>query len=213
MMQKNKSKIKHGCLLFIFGIVLFIFISIVLIGNYFSKMIPDEAKTRESIKTDPVHQALIQGEILKMKHLLDEGADPNKTIIRGHTPLITASRMGRPKIVLLLLQSGADPKHQDDLGWTPLHHAILEEHSNLLVIKMLVNAGANINAQDHRLRTPLHRAAQYGYIEIVKYLLKVGADPKIKDYSDWTPCDRIDLFGTADAATNVKIKKILKENQ
>jgi len=213
MTRENKSKVKHGCLLSTFGLFLFVSIGSVLIGSYFSKMIPNEAEVQESIRTDPVHLALTQGDIQKMKQLLEAGASPNKTITRGHTPLITASRLGHAGAVSLLLRSGANPRHQDNLGWTPLHHAILQESANLSAITMLVGAGADVNAQDHRLRTPLHRAAQYGHIEVLQYLLKVGANPNSKDDADWTPYERVEMMGTVDAATEAKVKKILETNQ
>lgn len=213
MTRESRSKIKHGFLLFSYGLFVLISAGTVLIGSYINEMIPDEAEVKESIQEDPVHLALTQGDIQKMKQLLDAGASPNKTIMRGHTPLITASRIGHPGVVSLLLQSGANPKHKDDLGWTPLHHAILEEQANLSVVTMLVEAGADVNAQDHRLRTPLHRAAQYGHVDVVRYLLKNGANPNLKDSSDWTPSERIEWFGTADEATNAKIREMLKANQ
>ena len=133
--------------------------------------------------------------------------------MNGHTPLITASRLGRADMVAILLRSGANPKHQDDLGWTPLHHAILQESANLAVITLLVESGADVNAQDHRLRTPLHRAAQYGYVDIVRYLLKVGANPNLRDDKSWTPYERVESFGTANSETEAKVKEILRGNR
>lgn len=213
MTRESKSKIKHVCLLSVFGLFALVSISSVLIGSYLKEMVPAETEVRASIQTDPVHLALTQGDIQRMKQLLDAGASPNRTIIRGHTPLITASRVGRPDIVSVLLQAGANPKHQDDLGWTSLHHAILEERANLSVVTMLVDAGADVNAQDRRLRTPLHRAAQYGHVDIVQYLLKTGANPNSKDESGWTPYERVECMGTADGATEARVKEMLKANQ
>jgi hypothetical protein len=213
MTRESKSKFKHACLLSTFGLFLLLSIGSVLIGSYFNKMIPDKTEVRESVQTDPVHLALTQGDIQKMKQLLGAGASPNKIITKGHTPLITASRLGRADMASLLLRSGANPKHQDDLGWTPLHHAILQESANLSVITLLIESGADVNAQDHRLRTPLHRAAQYGYVDVVQYLLKVGANPSLKDDSNWTPYERAESFGTADAETKAKVKAILRANR
>jgi ankyrin repeat protein len=46
---------------------------------------------------------------------------------------------------------------------------------------VLLEAGANPNAQDHHGgRTPLHQAAAQGYKQVCKKLLSCGADAKIK---------------------------------
>merc|ERR1712232_743934 len=40
------------------------------------------------------------------------------------------------------------------------------------LIKELVNAGANIAHADYQGRTPLHEAAYYGHLELVKYMVE-----------------------------------------
>lgn len=60
----------------------------------------------------------------------------------------------------------------------------------LRIIKMLVNAGIEVNLQDkYQGRTPLHNAATYS-AQIVKVLLEHGADKNIKDKRGKTPLDR-----------------------
>jgi len=55
---------------------------------------------------------------------------------------------------------------------------------------MLVHFGADANIADSHLRTPLHRAAQFGHVEAVRLLLSLGANPIAKDENGWTPLDR-----------------------
>ena len=50
------------------------------------------------------------------------------------------------------------------------------------IIKLLVEKGADINAQDGRGCTALMRAAYIGYPELVNFLLEHGADKSVKDY-------------------------------
>ena len=62
---------------------------------------------------------------------------------------------------------------------TALHVARTEDK-----VEVLLNAGANPNAQDYLGRTPLHTHAADAYeegSEICEMLLNVGADPTIKD--------------------------------
>jgi ankyrin repeat protein len=49
------------------------------------------------------------------------------------------------------------------------------------IILLLVENGANMNAQDNRGCTTLMRGAYIGYPELVKYLLEHGADKEILD--------------------------------
>lgn len=42
--------------------------------------------------------------------------------------------------------------------WNPLHHAALENHSN--VVPFLLNAGYDVDEQDLNGATPLHVAAE-----------------------------------------------------
>lgn len=204
----DRKRIKRGCLFASGGLLAILVIGGVLVTPYLRQYFPDKKAVCESVGSDPVHQALLKGDVLEIKRLIAEGASPNRTVIKGHTPLITASRLGRIDIATILLKAGADPNHKDDLRWTPLHHAILEDKSNLAMVTLLVNSGADVNAQDSRLRTPLHRAAQFGHADIVKYLLQVGANVNAKDENGWTPLERGNSRGTV----NPEVEAILKAN-
>jgi len=62
---------------------------------------------------------------------------------------------------------------------TPLHKAV--QGVNEKQVHVLVNAGANVNAQDEFLKTPLHYAASIGRYSLVTYLVEHGANTHIKD--------------------------------
>ena len=51
---------------------------------------------------------------------------------------------------------------------------------NSKIAKLLIQNGANVNAQDHRGWTPMHHAAKKGDIPMMKTLKKLGADLNIK---------------------------------
>ncbi|KAG9340648.1 hypothetical protein JZ751_021204 [Albula glossodonta] len=44
------------------------------------------------------------------------------------------------------------------------------------MVKILLNRGASVNAQDNELWTPLHAAATCGHASLVKILISHGAD-------------------------------------
>jgi ankyrin repeat protein len=58
-------------------------------------------------------------------------------------------------------------------GQTPLHLATLRQ--NLSLMRILVKAGADINARNANYETPLHIAAKYGDLRIGRFLIESGA--------------------------------------
>jgi len=64
-------------------------------------------------------------------------------------------------------------------GSTLLHTAAFE--GDLSFARLLLQKGANIDAQDKEGRTPLSIASYFGFETMVEYLLKKGANPLIRD--------------------------------
>lgn len=168
---------------------------------------PDRVNVQDTIN-DPIFKCVLDGDIKHLSNLLKGGANPNRIGLNDHTPLITAARSGKSKIVYELLKYGAAVNHVDKLGWTALHHSLNDKSADFTVVKILIIAGANPNARDHRNRTPLHRAAQYGSSEIVSYLINNGANPSLKDYNNDTPLERMKFWRSDSEA--LKISEILK---
>jgi ankyrin repeat protein len=54
---------------------------------------------------------------------------------------------------------------------------------------MLIDAGADLNAENSAKQTPLHRAAIDNRPELAKALIDAGADKGAKDDNDFTPWD------------------------
>jgi uncharacterized protein len=62
-------------------------------------------------------------------------------------------------------------------------------------IKVLIDAGADINVSGDLGNTPLHQAAMTGQIESVKLLLRLGAKRNLLNEFDQTPLDVAELSG------------------
>jgi ankyrin repeat protein len=80
---------------------------------------------------------------------------------------------------LRLLKSEPDLiRARDGLGETPLHYLAVE--NQLDSVRALVEHGAQVNTLNECGGTPLSEAASLGYVELVKYLLSVGAKLRIE---------------------------------
>jgi len=88
-------------------------------------------------------------------------------------------RLQRPdadirETVSLLLELGFTPDSEDSIGQTALHYAL--RFGNIGALDVLLDAGANPNAQERRFgQTPMHMAAIRGDEEILDKLSKAGA--------------------------------------
>lgn len=109
---------------------------------------------------------------------LANGADVGSLDSYDGTGLIRAADRGFTTIVARLLETEIDIDHVNRLGWTALLEAIIlgggdEAHTE--VVRMLVEAGANVNLGDNRGVTPLAHAEQSGYDEMAAILRAAGA--------------------------------------
>jgi pectate lyase len=121
----------------------------------------------------PLHIALYMKDEAKARSLIESGADVNKRVSYGTTPLDRAVNAGLKDIVVLLIEKGANVNARDNWNWTPLHSAAEEGHRELA--ELLIAKGANVNARDGGGRTPLRYAERKGHTEIAELLRKHGA--------------------------------------
>lgn len=96
----------------------------------------------------------------------------------GQTPLLLACLGGRLEIIRLLLDSRANPAHQNKQAHSALHYlaAFCREQQ---LLEDLVGAGADVNAKSLKLNTPLHFAAINGNEVATQVLLAHGASPSV----------------------------------
>jgi len=114
-------------------------------------------------------EAVIVGDVEKVKDLLTNGAEVDVRDKNGMTPLLLAARKGNSEIVRLLLAHGANVNAQDHyLAWTPLILASALGHKK--VVKLLLEYGADIDIKDQNGMTALKYAVKNGYKEIVELL-------------------------------------------
>lgn len=99
---------------------------------------------------------------------------------------------GNEDLVRLLLIAGANPSAVDPAAGRCALHEAANHPGKAAILEALLKAGANANAQDKALQTPLFIAAIVRNRPGVRILLEAGADPWIQkntgevalDYAD-----------------------------
>jgi hypothetical protein len=103
-----------------------------------------------------------------MRALMAGGADHRLTTDDGTTPLMAAAGIGHRSYQPRRPRGPRSP--------------IAEE-----AVKVVVEAGADVNAANEGEFTALHAAVFRGWNEIVQYLVEHGADINARDYRGRTP--------------------------
>jgi ankyrin repeat protein len=85
-----------------------------------------------------------------------------------------ASSAGLNTAVIRLLDAGCEINERDGEGRTPLYHACLQTH--LEIVQTLLSAGADVFAQGGHYGNALQAASAGGHEQIVKLLLEKNAD-------------------------------------
>lgn len=87
--------------------------------------------------------------------------------------LESAARNDLEEVRRLLLK-GASPDSCNEDGLTALHQCCID--NNEAMLSLLLEFGANVNAEDSEKWTPLHAAATCGHLRLVKILIAHGAN-------------------------------------
>lgn len=163
---------------------------------------------------DSLHAAAEAGSEDTLRALLMKGAvidAPGRTSYPSpshHTPLCTAALLGRPKIVRLLLDYGADINKffDDSYFFTPIRTAARMKHSG--AVKLLLEHGADPCAGGSY--SALHDAAFFGSFEVAKVLVAHGVNNFAQEVYNATPLDSA-LFSCGHR-DGLRLVRLLMEN-
>lgn len=124
--------------------------------------------------------------ILMLSIILFAGCAQVKNDKNIDKDLFTAAKQGQIEDVGNLLEKGANVnficEDSSCKGWTPVMIAAAENHAD--VVKLLLEKGADPNAQNEYGRTALHFAVNYSFEPIVNLLLEYKADPTIRTFQN-----------------------------
>jgi len=107
----------------------------------------------------------------RTKHLRTKNR--NVRFIHSVMLLEAAARNDIEEVRRLLMQ-GVSPDSTNEDGLTALHQCCIDDSESMM--KLLLEFGANVNAEDSEKWTPLHAAATCGHFHLVRYLICKSAN-------------------------------------
>uniref|UniRef100_A0A8D8SAP2 Poly [ADP-ribose] polymerase n=1 Tax=Cacopsylla melanoneura TaxID=428564 RepID=A0A8D8SAP2_9HEMI len=157
-------------------------------------------------KFTPLHEAAAKGKADIVRLLLQHGADPSKKnrdgatpldlvregdqdvsdLLRGNSALLDAAKKGNlARVTKLLTVENINCRDAQGRNSTPLHLAA--GYNNVDVAELLLEKGADVNAQDKGGLIPLHNASSYGHLDIAALLIKHKTVVNATDKWGFTP--------------------------
>jgi ankyrin repeat protein len=151
--------------------------------KYGDKILKEEEDKDFNIFIKAIMTNNVYGNIIAIKKIKENKEIVNKQDSKGNTGLMYACDNNNKEMVEILLDNGADPNIQNKEDTSVLHIPILNNNKEMLLL-LIKNSKekVNINIKADLGITPLHLACFYGYIELVKELVKYGA--KVNEESD-----------------------------
>ncbi|KAI9463433.1 ankyrin repeat-containing domain protein [Boletus coccyginus] len=98
-------------------------------------------------------------------------------------------------VISYLIASGAPPDIPDIVGLTALHHACTPPNGHVEIAKLLLEKGANVNAQNRYGEVPIFFPFHGGDVALVDVLMEHGADLDIADGNGGSPRKLCLVFG------------------
>lgn len=137
-----------------------------------------DVNVQDNTKQSAFLIATSEGYVELLKLTLQAGADVHRTDSYDGTGLIRAADRGHVEVIRELLKTDIKVNHVNRLYWTALLEAIIlgdggTRHTE--VVRLLVEARADVNIADGNGVTPLAHARQRGFTEMIKILESASA--------------------------------------
>lgn len=141
---------------------------------------------RDESKQTPLFYALQNRNHELTLLLLSRGADLEEVNEEGYTYVMSAARGGDLASIQYFVSLGANVMTKSKTGSIALFHAIVHSDEPQVISYLLTQAPHSVSHQDNEGWSALFFAESKNQQELVKYLLSLGADPKVRTQSGHT---------------------------
>ena len=155
-------------------------------------------------------QAASKGDVAAVEKKLNKGVPIESTNDKGETPLCLAVIGGHVSTISTLLSHNAQIEARTKKGLTPLLCARQNvSTSRINVMRVLLSAGANLDAKDENGDTALHQAVSLSRPDLVEFLLSFTPNLEIRNNSGETSLLRAVDFPLSYAQTVLDTVQLL----
>lgn len=129
------------------------------------------------------------------------------------SPIMTAAMLGREKLVSLFIKRNAVVNALQNAAnivqWYSGYHALMlaSMYGNTSCVRLLLEAGAEVNAENAFDETALTYTAFFGHVDCMQLLLKAGASANVKDHDNTSALYHASMNG------RVEVVRLLLEPQ
>ena len=170
---------------------------------------------------DALQTAIYKGNNAMVKLLLTSIKDSNNQKVEqqyiGMTPLMMASHIGKPALVNMLLEAGYDCNYQHRLnGWTALMYACGSSITSSVIVRQLIEHGADADVKDVCGKTVMDVAVARGNMKIV-HLLSTLTNKPVPDIADnksagQSANERHEIFDMIVNGDFVKLETLIRDD-
>ena len=136
------------------------------------KLLLDRGAKIDAVEGDyeaPLRDAMLRGNLTMCNLLMARGTNMHLKTSNKSSYMHTAAFFGNIDVMSVCIAQGISVDILDGCGRTPLHYAVLNNNSRVIVAFLLTH-GANSEIKDNSERTPADRARARGYDELAEFI-------------------------------------------
>ncbi len=153
-----------------------------------------------------------QGDVEAVKRLLDDGASVEARDETGRTALVAAAYENHLDVAKTLVKAGADVNAKDETEQSAYLISTAEVGDDPRLLRLTLDNGADVQSLDSYNGTGLIRAADRGYVEVVRELLETDIDVDHINSLGWTALLEAIILGGGDAEHTEVVQLLVDAN-
>lgn len=153
-----------------------------------------------------------QGDLETVKQLLDDGASVEARDETGRTALVAAAYENHLDVAKTLIKAGADVNAKDETEQSAYLISTAEVGDDPRLLRLTLDNGADVRSLDSYNGTGLIRAADRGYVEVVRELLETDIDVDHINNLGWTALLEAIILGGGDAEHTKVVQLLVDAN-